>query len=226
MSTKFALGVYLPADLNVPPRLVPISGLEDIQVHVGGIIDAVTTTVKPDEYGFPGNNFALVGYVHDEGLLLDMPLNRRACVLFERELVGDVVIVSGTNPTSGAYDGDNYDVPSWYTDRILDGSLDWVVRSASRMSDQIEEAFQVAVRDGLFDQEDIDKVLVGMGIGRSNLDREDVEIIDMIVMACLMYLHQQTGGVVATVDKRGLELLEQGVTDEMIAEFFNSEGGE
>lgn len=223
MSSNFALGVYLPADLEVPPRLVPISGLEDIQVHVGGIIDAVTTTVNPDEYGFPGNNFSLVGYVHDEGLLLGMPLNERACVLFERELVGDVVIVSGTNPTNGDYDGDNHDIPEWYTARILDGSLDWVVRSATRMSERIEEAFRVAVRDGLFDQTDIDKVRVGMEIGRSNLDPEDAEIIDMIVMTCLMYLHKQTGGVVATVDKRGLELLEQGVTDEMIANFLDGE---
>jgi hypothetical protein len=226
MSSNVALGVYLPADLTVPPRIVPIGGLDDIQVHVGGIIDAVTTVVDPAEYGYEGDTFSMVGYVHDEGLLLGMPLNERACVLFERHLVGDVVVVSGTNPTSGAYDGENYDVPDWYTERIMDGTLDWVIACASNMADRISEAFVLAVDDGLFDQHDIDRALKGMEIGRSNIHPDDAEIIDLIVMTCLAHHVEQTGRSMPNVDRRGLELLKQGLSDDMIAEFFRNEGGE
>jgi len=223
MSSNIVLGVYLPADLTVPPRIVPIGGLDDIQEHVGEIIDAVTTVVDPSEFGHEGSEFAMVGYVHDEGLLLGMPLNERACVLFERKLVGDVVVVSGTNPTSGAYDGENHDVPQWYTNRIVDGTLDWVIANVSNMADRIAEAFALAVEDGLFEQDDIDTALKGMEIGRHNLHPEDVEIVDLIVMACLAYHVDKTGRSMPTVDSRGLELLKQGISDEMIAEFLDGE---
>jgi hypothetical protein len=223
MSSKIVLGMYIPADLSVEPRVVPIGGLEDIREHIGGYIDAVTTVVDPEEFGHDGAKFAMVGYVHDEGLLLDMPLNERACVLFERKLVGDVVVVSGTNPDNGVYDGENYDMPSWYVDRIVDGTLDWIIVSVGNMADRMAEAMELAVEDGLFDRDDIDTALRGMEVGRHNLHPEDVEIIDMIIMTCLAYHVNKTGTKVPNIDRRGLELLKQGVTDEMLEKLLDEE---
>ena len=56
----------------------------------------------------------IVGYVHDEGLLIGLPLNAVASLLFQRPLVGDCVVVGSLNE-KGVYDGENHDVPEAYT---------------------------------------------------------------------------------------------------------------
>lgn len=56
----------------------------------------------------------IVGYVHDEGLLIGLPVNAVASMLFERPLVGDCVIIGSLNE-KGEYDGENYDVPTVFT---------------------------------------------------------------------------------------------------------------
>lgn len=76
------------------------SGYLEIRNAVGGYIDAVR-----DE--------RLVGYVHDEGLLIGLAPNVVASMLFERPLVGDVVLV-GCRNEAGEYDGENYDVPEQF----------------------------------------------------------------------------------------------------------------
>ena len=56
----------------------------------------------------------IVGYVHDEGLLIGLPVNVVASMLFQRPLVGDCVVIGSLNE-KGEYDGENHDVPSAYT---------------------------------------------------------------------------------------------------------------
>jgi hypothetical protein len=108
-------GALLPAGINANIEPAIVSGLESIQTYVGGTIDAVRQEL-PD-------GTVLVGYVHDEGLLLDLPVNWYASALFLRELRGPVVLVSGTSP-SGDYDGENYDVPNhiykWLTTKFTE----------------------------------------------------------------------------------------------------------
>lgn len=82
-----------------------IGDLESIQHYVGGCIDAVRTELE--------DGTVIVGYCHDEGLLLGMETNWFASALFNRQLAGPVVLVSGTSP-SGEYDGENYDLPETY----------------------------------------------------------------------------------------------------------------
>jgi hypothetical protein len=53
----------------------------------------------------------VVGYVHDEGLLIGLPVNVVASALFGRPLVGNCVILGALNER-GEYDGENYNVPS------------------------------------------------------------------------------------------------------------------
>lgn len=54
---------------------------------------------------------AVVGYVHDEGLLIGLPVNVIASALFGRPLVGNCVILGALNER-GEYDGENHNVPN------------------------------------------------------------------------------------------------------------------
>ena len=54
---------------------------------------------------------AVVGYVHDEGLLIGLPVNVVASALFGRPLVGNCVVLGALNER-GEYDGENHNVPS------------------------------------------------------------------------------------------------------------------
>jgi len=115
MGTSPVAGALLPAGINAHIEPAIVSGLESLQTYVGGTIDAVRQEL-PD-------GTVLVGYVHDEGFLLDLPVNWFASALFLRELRGPVVLVSGTSP-SGDYDGENYDVPNhiykWLTTKFTE----------------------------------------------------------------------------------------------------------
>lgn len=115
MGTMPVAGALLPAGINANIEPAIVDGLESLRTYVGGTIDAVRQEL-PD-------GTVLVGYVHDEGFLLDLPVNWFASALFLRELRGPVVLVSGTSP-SGAYDGENYDVPNhiykWLTTKFTE----------------------------------------------------------------------------------------------------------
>jgi hypothetical protein len=105
--------VLLKAGTNVQPEAVMVDGLESIQLLVGGCIDAVridTQQINPDTGEEETPRFTIVGYVHDEGLMLDMEINWIASALFQQRIVGNVVLVSGNSPT-GEYDGENHDIP-------------------------------------------------------------------------------------------------------------------
>lgn len=73
---------------------IPLGDHTTIHEQVGGWFDCVATD-------------RLVGYVHDEGLLIGLPLNPIATALFGRVLVGNCVVYSSLN-AKGKYDGDNH----------------------------------------------------------------------------------------------------------------------
>lgn len=101
------MGAFVSPSVETAPEAAVIGELKDIQDKVGGTIDAVRT-----EMGEGDNAFVLVGYVHDEGRILNLPVNFLASLIFGQELRGPVVLVSGTNPDNKEYDGENYDLPS------------------------------------------------------------------------------------------------------------------
>lgn len=72
-------------------------GHKVIHEIVGGWFDCVRREV-------------IVGYVHDEGLLIGLPVNVLASALFSRPLVGDCVVLGALNER-GDYDGENYNAP-------------------------------------------------------------------------------------------------------------------
>jgi len=99
--SKQVAGAFMPSGIGVEIEPVMVGEYTDIQTMVGGAFDCVTAKV--------GGNI-IVGYVHDEGLLIGLEQNWFASALFGRNLVGPCVVVAGESP-SGEYDGENYDLP-------------------------------------------------------------------------------------------------------------------
>jgi hypothetical protein len=99
--SKQVAGAFMPCGIGVEIEPVMVGEYTDIQTMVGGAFDCVTTKV---------GGHIIVGYVHDEGLLIGLEQNWFASALFGRNLVGPCVIVAGESP-SGEYDGENYDLP-------------------------------------------------------------------------------------------------------------------
>lgn len=149
-------GLVLYADPSKEPEPILISeadSLQTIQERVGGHIDAVRTqAVNTDN----DTQMVLVGYVNDEGLLKKLPLNALASIVFNRELVGDVVLVSGTNPENGVYDGENYDLPMEFINYLI--HLQPEVERSVKFSKGLSGAVAIAYRAGVISKEDIDYI--------------------------------------------------------------------
>lgn len=152
---KTISAILLKAGVGEMPTEVMIDGLESIQRLVGGTIDSVT--IDAQQVDSSNDMFTLVGYCHDEALILDLGMNWLASALFERELHGDVVVVSGTS-TSGDYDGENYDVPS---DMVQWLRTTFVVRVSDtyNMASQLTQAFKFAVENELIDMSTVDEMM-------------------------------------------------------------------
>jgi hypothetical protein len=227
-SERMAIGILIPANLDESPRLVPVADHRDIQEQVGGVFDVVVTKVSatPDPDDDP-NAFALVAYVHDEGLLIDLPMNDRACMVFRKHLVGDVLLLSGTNPTSGEYDGDNYDVPSWFLEPVMEGVLDSKASEAHTMADAMASAVEMAISDGLFPEDQMGFIFLAMEANAEGVELPSNirDIVDRTLTACMAYYTARKLGQIPRHDAEGERLAEQGVTDEMLAEFFDNETG-
>lgn len=99
--SKQVSGALMPSGIGVEIQPVLVGEYTHIQSLVGGAFDCVTTKV---------GGHLIVGYVHDEGLLIGLEQNWFASALFGRNLVGPCVIVAGESP-DGYCDGDSYDLP-------------------------------------------------------------------------------------------------------------------
>ena len=95
-------GLLIHSGVGAKVERIQVGELEDIQSRVGGMIDAVRKQVSKD--------IVAIGYVHDEGLILDMEMNWIASALFMQEIRGPVVVVNGLS-NDYEYDGDNHDLP-------------------------------------------------------------------------------------------------------------------
>lgn len=105
-------GIIIPADSTAPLRASALDSLDDYMRAVGGWIEAVDI---PD--------LGVTMYVNEEGLIRDLPFNRRATFLWrfhvpqarDARLVGDVAIVGLTDD-----EGENTDMPSELVRRLLE----------------------------------------------------------------------------------------------------------
>ena len=166
--SKLTVGMFLPRGTQVEPEPIFIEDYKSIQQAVGGVFDVVVTDLGKDDV-------SIVGYVHDEGLILDLELNYLATNLFQKELRGDCVIVWGLSP-NGEYDGDNYDIPEWITEFIM---KDLVISSAGayNMAGLLADVCKYAVANELATLEDVaefaDAMHRGATTGKIDYEAED-----------------------------------------------------
>ena len=143
--------VLLKADAEQKPEAVLLGGgdtdrVSEIQAKVGGVFDAV----RRDAIDTSGatKSFQIVGYVHDEGRILNLPLNAMATMLFEQNIFGDVVLVSATNPETNETDGEDYDIPLEFTKYLIEHLYD-EMRESLAFSKFASLAVAKAVADGV-----------------------------------------------------------------------------
>lgn len=107
--------IIIPTDNTAPLRTATLDSLQDYQRAVGGWIEAVDI---PD--------ICVTIYVNEEGLIRDLPYNRRATFLWrfhvpqarDARLVGDVAVVGLTDD-----EGESTDLPSELGRRLLEPGI-------------------------------------------------------------------------------------------------------
>ena len=152
MSNKVT-GLLLNAGVGGTIDTITVDGLESIQNYVGGTIDAVRADVA--------DTICAVGYVHDEGLILDLEMNWLASALFSREIRGNVVLVNGYNKDN-EYDGDNHEFPEVFV-RYMKTSFLKKVANAYNESQMISAMLQYSLDAGLITKEGIDNLMEELG---------------------------------------------------------------
>ncbi|CAB4151838.1 hypothetical protein UFOVP587_36 [uncultured Caudovirales phage] len=162
MSIK--IGLFLPSGACVEPEPVFFEGHKSLQEHIGGHFDVVRC-----DMGHP-EQIAILGYVHDEGLLLNLPMNYLATALFKRHIVGDVVVTWGLSP-DGEYDGDDYDFPEEIME-YLQHELLQTTAEAYNQSTNITLAMAVAISQKFVTEDEVTQVATDLYDSRGSGDKE------------------------------------------------------
>lgn len=189
-------GILLPCD-GSEPMPIAVGDYKHIQTLVGGVFDCVTRNVEPSMFDDPEHEmigvdaepFTVCGYIHDEGLLLGLPVNAMASVMLEREIVGPCVVVSGTSP-SGAYDGDNYDIPEWFANAVFQGGLYELSQTLHEEAEMQAKAMEFAFEEGLFTKEQFTRLIAMMASGD---EMYDGVIMQAMNIATVYYMARQDG---------------------------------
>lgn len=235
MSTKVVSGILLKAGDGQEPMPVPVTDHLSIQQYVGGHFDVVTETYRASEFLLESDDeFVAVGYCHDEGILLNMPLNKLATMVFRRELRGDVVIVSGTSP-DGKYDGDNHEMPEWFSQEVFGGRLSEAVTQADERAHFVSDALRRCHDEGLMDGDMLDAIqhVMILGVGGGVLSDDEIQLVNEVLamatkyhMARLMGMPKFTDEQIKMVDDL-TEMMdtEWNVSDEALAKFLEENGG-
>ena len=222
------VGILLPCD-GSEPLPISVGDYLHIQQLVGGHFDCVRYDMDADRFPDAPSAFTAIGYVHDEGLLIGLEPNIMASLMFDRHLVGDVVVVSGTSP-KGEYDGDNHDVPSWFADLVFGGSLRQEAQEMHDVASLSAIAVEFAYKDGLLDDELFMSLVALM---RSD-DAESDDTVANVLEMCIVYMTGRLAGMPAVtredMERRGVErllgdTLESVLSDEAIASFINNQEG-
>ena len=150
------MGAVIGTVIGDKPEALVIGDLSDIQSSVGGCVEQVTV-----ECGNTGDNttFTLLGYVHDEGAISDPPLdmNIMASTIFNRELRGKCVIVSGTQGDSAESELDIYDLPSEFFNYLCTNMTRDIVTSVN-MTQMFAIAMVAGVANDVITQAESDFV--------------------------------------------------------------------
>ncbi len=161
-------GALLPTGINKEIEPVMVGEYTDIQTMVGGAFDCVTTKV---------GGHVIVGYVHDEGLLIGLEQNWFASALFSRNLVGPCVIVGGESP-SGDYDGENYDLPENFFQFLTTKFTEHVAQTYNEAT-TATIVLSLAQSFGLATEEELE-LLVSTMADEMNNNRKDGKALEML----------------------------------------------
>jgi hypothetical protein len=184
------VGALLPSGTGVEPEAVFIDGYKDIQREIGGCFDVVR--LRQDS---AIGEIAMVGYVHDEGLILDLPLNYYASALFGQELRGDCVVMWALSP-NGEYDGDDYDLPDNIMQWLTDGFSD-KVRGAYNEAMTMTIALQKCQEDGVLTKDEIDNLMDMI----CRVNEHGAELADDELLVMLDMLHKMEGHALEELKK-------------------------
>lgn len=215
--SKLVQGIFLPASGDIEPLPIPVGDHNDINARVGGHFDCVRLDINPrdlledEDDGYDDEPFTLIGFVHDEGRIINLPLNKCATMMFGQPLFGDVVIVSGTSP-SGEDDGESYSIPAWFSEACHNGSL----VEASKVVDSvsgISKALRICVQHEVATKEEIMEALQSASRG----DEEAMEAISLLVAF---------GSMIELISEKVSDETNWEVSDEEINKFFDTEAGE
>ena len=151
------MGAVIGTEIVQEPEPCIIGDITDIQSKVGGHFDCVRINVGSDPSA--DDVFTLVGYVHDEGRVLNPPLelNLLASMIFNQEIRGNCVILSGTNPETREYDGENYDLPAVFYE-FLCTTLTKEVEKSVQFTRLLAMSVSMAYRSNKISKEDFDYV--------------------------------------------------------------------
>ena len=162
----YTSGALLPAGNGNNIEPIMVGDYKTIREFVGGAFDVVTKRLAD------GN--VICGYVHDEGLLLEMDTNWFASALFERHIVGPCVLVSGTSP-QGEYDGENYDLPEQFFHFLTNQFTEHVVECYNETM-LVTIGIELAKLHGVINDDDLadlDEILDTVGGGGDRQQLKD-----------------------------------------------------
>lgn len=189
-------GLLLNAGVGATVEPVIVDKLETIQGYVGGTIDAVRKQISLD--------ICAVGYVHDEGLILDLEMNWIASALFMQEIRGPVVVVNGFNK-SNEYDGDNHDLPDVFIDYMKTTFLEKVAECYNE-SNIVTQMLMMAVDKDVITEDELDFILDSLGDAVNNDDEESMKAIGKQLRDLLVQFDSKMGE--ETTDKLVDEIYE------------------
>lgn len=191
-------GILLPAGEDAEPFPVPVHDHKDIQGFVGGHFDVVSRQCEnPDN---PDEQALVVGYVHDEGLLLGLPLNKLASVVFQREIRGAVVLVGGLNE-SGVHDGDNHELPGWFSSAVFTTLVD-AVNEVNDEAENLKLAILRSIREGLLTKEQAEEIIHGMYLATATDDPEAGAVLGALVQSLVEFHQLRTVGILPRPNER------------------------
>ena len=142
-------GLLIHSGVGAKVERIQVGELEDIQDRVGGMIDAVRKQVSKD--------IVAVGYVHDEGLILDMEMNWIASALFMQEIRGPVVVVNGLS-NDYEYDGDNHDLPDEFITYMQTKFIDKVAETYNE-SKMVQAMLEYAFNKDMMTEDEVTTLL-------------------------------------------------------------------
>jgi hypothetical protein len=188
-------GLLIHSGVGAKVERIQVGELEDIQEHVGGMIDAVRKQVSKD--------IVAIGYVHDEGLILDMEMNWIASALFMQEIRGPVVVVNGLSKDY-EYDGDNHDLPDAFITYMQTKFIDKVAETYNE-SKMVQAMLEYAFNKDIMTEDEVAKLLEHLELGvQGNQESMD-------------YVNNEFARVYELIEKE----MTVGATDQLVDEIYD-----